>query len=1663
MYGSSWNRWLKSLGGRPVRRRARSNKSQRLDLTTLETRDVPSAFTAGDLVVLQVGTGTGALGTGATASFLDEYHTTGGALVQPAIPLPTTASGASHALTEPGSTVGEAQIGDTVDGRYLLVTGYDAAVGTASVASTTAAANNRVVGRVDSTGAIDTTTGLTDANSNIRDAASTDGQAIYTAGGFSTTSASTGPVRLTQFGTTGTSTTISTFGTSATGFFDVGVNNNNLFISGSVGALNGVAQVGGGLPTTSGQTTTQLPGFPTTGATPFPASRRFIFSPSGTTLYVADSRTTLNGANFYGGIEVWKFNGTSWGVSGGTNGTNNNSPNYTLAPSSANNEGIADFVADFSGSQPVFYATTVEASGQNKLVMMVDTGAGSTTSTTLETAATNEAFRGVAFAPKAVGATADTNTVTSSAAGNSAPLNTPVTFTATVNGSGVAPTGWITFSYAGAVQAVVPLAPTGNPGEASAQYTATMPIGSDVITATYGGDTVYVTKSTPYTLTVNGTTTTTGVVSNNPTPTANGQSVMFTATVMPASNSFGFPAGTINFLDNGVSLGSVPVSASGNNGTAQLTVTTAALQAAGKLAPGGHVITASYVPGGPFTASSGTVNQTVKANAFGAGDIVTYRVGDGTNALSTSGTATAVWLDEFTTTGTPVQSIVMPSTDSGSSHGLTAAGYTLGDGILSNSADGRYLIATGYDVPLGTANASSTAPATNPRTIALLNQSGTIDSTTALTDNANNIRSATTTDGTVLWDVGSSTGANLRMTTDGTSGTSTAISSTFSGTSATTGLNAASINNNQLFIDGGASNIDGVALGSTTNPLPVTTGQTESLLPGFPTTGTPFPQARQFIFAPSGSTIYVADSRTAVNTSPVGFFGGLQVWQFNGSTWGASGSPNYVISPNGASDNEGLVGIAADFSGPQPVFYATTSEASGQNRVVKIVDGGSAGASTVTPLFTAPANEQFDGVAFAPKALGTANDTNTLTSSAGPSNSAPIGTPVTFTATVNGSGAVPTGWITFKQGTTVVGVAQLSPTGNPGEANAQFTASNLTLGTTTITAVYGGDAAYVNKTGTLPFMVTGTPTTTTVSTNNPTATAANQSITFTATVMPANGSAFPQGTVDFVADGFDLGSFPVTQVGATTNGQAQVTVSTNAIQATSKLTPGIHTITATYMPSGAFLGGAGTAIQNVKANPFGAGDLLVVRIGDGISSVNPTTVNGYAVYIDEVTSAAGQTTPVQSILMPTSSVAGGNQALLMTAQQSQEGQLSLSGDGQYVYLVGYDQNLSTAQSGSAVDLHTSAASAANGIKRTIGRIKYDGTIDTSMALSDLADGGDVHSVVSPDGTQVYAAGSTSGVRYVSAYNSATTTSTQIDDASNGTNGAAAGAALTINDLGIYGGQLYLSDSGNGNAVKVATVGSGLPTTNGQTDTIIPGLPVGTTGFSTTPPGDPDTNAPGYPLGYYFTQLGTGPMTGPDTMYVADDGSNFYNGTITKWSLVSGSWVKVGTIESQTTPGVTNTYSSPVPSFVDLNATVSGGAVKLYASYGNGGNAIPDSPSYLFGVTDTSGYNAAFSSTTVNTVYTSPAREFIRGVAPVPTAVAPAVSGVVVNNGQAQISSVTSIKVTFNTQVTLGSGALHPDPRRPAQRRRRRRRHPSSPATAPSPWRPRSSAASPLRP
>ncbi len=124
-----------------------------------------SAFTPGNLVIYRVGDGSAALASSATAVFLDEYTTSGGSPVQ-SIAMPTVVNASNKRLTASGTATSEGLMTRSVDGKYLTAAGYDAALATATPASSTSSSINRVIARVDSSGAIDTTTALSDAASS---------------------------------------------------------------------------------------------------------------------------------------------------------------------------------------------------------------------------------------------------------------------------------------------------------------------------------------------------------------------------------------------------------------------------------------------------------------------------------------------------------------------------------------------------------------------------------------------------------------------------------------------------------------------------------------------------------------------------------------------------------------------------------------------------------------------------------------------------------------------------------------------------------------------------------------------------------------------------------------------------------------------------------------------------------------------------------------------------------------------------------------------------------------------------------------------------------------------------------------------------------------------------------------------------------------------------------------------------------------------------------------------------------------------------------------------------------------------------------------------------------------------------------------------------------
>jgi VCBS repeat-containing protein len=335
-----------------------------------------AAFTAGNIVVYRVGNGTAALTSAATIVALDEYDTAGNLLQ--AIGLPTADRGAHQMLTASGTATSEGLLTRSADGQYLILTGYDAAVGTTGITTSTSTAVQRVIGRVDFDGNVDTSTTLGTAFSGAspRGAVSLDGTSYWADGG------ATGVVTATHGATTST-----VVASTVTNLRGIAIADGQLYVSSGSDTLR-LGSVGTGTPITAGETITNLTGFPTATLSPY----QFFFADLSAdvagvdTLYVADDRPTVSG----GGLLKFSLVGGTWVDNGRA------SSGFTV--------GLRGLAGETTGTSVQFYATTAQTTG-NSIVTLIDTGGYNATFSTLTfgifaTASANTAFRGVAFAPQ---------------------------------------------------------------------------------------------------------------------------------------------------------------------------------------------------------------------------------------------------------------------------------------------------------------------------------------------------------------------------------------------------------------------------------------------------------------------------------------------------------------------------------------------------------------------------------------------------------------------------------------------------------------------------------------------------------------------------------------------------------------------------------------------------------------------------------------------------------------------------------------------------------------------------------------------------------------------------------------------------------------------------------------------------------------------------------------------------------------------------------------------------------------------------------------------------------------------------------------------------------------------------------------------------------------
>jgi hypothetical protein len=347
------------------------------------------------------------------------------------------------------------------------------------------------------------------------------------------------------------------------------------------------------------------------------------------------------------------------------------------------------------------------------------------------------------------------------------------------------------------------------------------------------------------------------------------------------------------------------------------------------------------------------------AARFAGGDLVVYRVGAG-GATALSNAAAPVFLDEFGPTGTPIQSIALPTTTTEGNARLTASGQSRSEGLIDRSADGRFVVVTGYDAAVGATGAAdaavpgghlsltTTAPTAVPRVVGLVDANGTVDTTTRLAGagTASIIRSATTTDGERLW----ATGGNGGIVT---APRGSAASTTAAGTAASN-LNALTVQGGQLFSSGIlADRLAAVGTGTpTSGALTDLTGLPDNLL----TYGYAFADLVPGVGLGSTGldTLYLADGSSRAGT--------IDKYRLSGSTW----------TPAGFVDAPGALGLVAHVTGTSVSLAITTP-----TQLLSLTDANGPAASfspgKPSVLATAAPNTEFRGVALAP------------TSAAGPS------------------------------------------------------------------------------------------------------------------------------------------------------------------------------------------------------------------------------------------------------------------------------------------------------------------------------------------------------------------------------------------------------------------------------------------------------------------------------------------------------------------------------------------------------------------------------------------------------------------------------------------------------------------------------------------------------
>ena len=304
--------------------------------------------------------------------------------------------------------------------------------------------------------------------------------------------------------------------------------------------------------------------------------------------------------------------------------------------------------------------------------------------------------------------------------------------------------------------------------------------------------------------------------------------------------------------------------------------------------------------------------------------------------------------------------------------------------------------------------------------------------------------------------------------------------------------------------------------------------------------------------------------------------------------------------PSALTFGSAAVPVTATSSSGLPVALSTTGPASLDGSALTIT-----GAGTVTVTVSQTGDTNYSAATSVAGTIDVAKATPTAALAAS-SASVIDGSPVTFTATVTGSGATPTGMVTFYSGTILLGASALGSGGT-----AALTVTSLGIGSSVETVSYAGDGNFTPATSpAVGVSVLAKPTPAITLTSSASSIVAGFPVTLTATVTGtgANSQAAPTGTVLFVNSGSTLGAVTLGGSGAAT------------LEVTS-LPLGTASMTATYAGDGNFAAATSSAIPITVTAP----------VVDFTVAASPSS---RSVYIGQTASYTITVTPVSGSILP---------------------------------------------------------------------------------------------------------------------------------------------------------------------------------------------------------------------------------------------------------------------------------------------------------------------------------------------------------------------------------------------------------------------------------------------